>query len=281
MSNPLAQLSLLLNLKIRKWAGEVSDKKALGAVAKAFGGDTHRDKYRKSLFVTNPLEAIDKCAGRIRLNFYKWTLAWLDSGNGRLVSSMDYRDFAVEHRGLVNEFEKEVDQFILDYPDHQAVAKERKGDLYNEHEYPPQSELRDRFAIELTTLPFPDNADFRVSAPESIIDELNRSVDESIDAVVHNVEADIRGRVSERVGMLRDGLASGKRWAKTLFEELDFVVGMGLHMQEILPKKLGKDLAFIQEHITSADPAKLRHSEEGKATCLKACESVLKSLIVT
>lgn len=281
MSNPLAQLSLLLNLKIRKWAGEVSDQKALGAVAKAFGGDTHRDKYRKSLFVTDPLDPIDKCAGRIRLNFYKWTLAWLDGGNGRLVSSMDYRDFAVEHRALVNDFEQQVDQFILDYPEHKAAAKERKGDLYNEHEYPSQSELRDRFAIELTTLPFPDHSDFRVAAPESIIDELKRSMDESVDAVVHNVEADIRGRVSERVDMLRNGLDSGKRWSRTLFEELDFVVGMGLHMQEILPKKLGKDLAFIAEHITSADPAKLRHSDKGKATCLKACESVLKSLTTT
>jgi hypothetical protein len=278
MSNPLAQLSLLLNLKIRKWAGEVSDKKALGAVAKAFGGDTHRDKYRKSLFVTNALEAIDKCAGRIRLNFYKWTMAWLDGGLGRLVSSMDYRDFAVEHRGLVNEFEQEVDRFIQDYPDHKAAAKERKGDLYNEHEYPSQSELRDRFAIELTTLPFPDNSDFRVAAPESIIDELRRSVDESIDAVVHNVEEDIRNRVIERVGMLRDGLGSGKRWSRTLFEELGFVTNMGIHMQEILPKKLGKDLVFIQDHITSADPNKLRHSDTGKETCLKACESVLKSL---
>lgn len=278
MSNPLAQLSILLNLTIHKWAGEVSDKKALRAVAAAFGGDTNNDRYRKSLFVTDPLKEINRCAGRIRLNFYKWTWSWLDGGAGRLVSSMDFRDFSVEHRAMVNDFEQHVDQFVLDYPEHKELAKQRKGDLYNEDEYPTQSELRDRFSIELTTLPFPDNTDFRVEAPESIIDELKRSVDESIDAVVHNVEADIRGRLRERVSMVQDGLASGKRWSRTLFEELAFVTGMGLHMQEILPKKLGKDLAFIQEHITGYEPAKLRHSEAQQDKCLKACASVLKSL---
>ena len=278
MANPLSRLSILLNLKIHKWAGEVSDPKALRAVAKAFGGTTHHDRYRKSLFVTNALEAIDKCAGRIRLNFYKWTLAWLDGGNGRLVSSMDFRDFSTAHTGLVGDFEQAVDQFLLDYPEHKQQAKKDKGDLYNEHEYPDIAELRSRFYIELTTLPFPDSTDFRVEAPEQIIQELTRSVDESINAVVHNVENDIRMRVTERVTLVHQGLTGGKRWARTLFEELAFITDMGLHMKEILPKKLGKDLEFIKKHISGLDVDKLRNSESGKDVCVKACVSVLKSL---
>lgn len=278
MSNPLAQLSILLNLKIHKWGGEISDRKALRAVAKAFGGNTDRDNYRKSLFVTNPLSAINKSASRVRLNFYKWTWAWLDSGDGRLVSSMDFRDFIHQHRGLVNEFEQEADIFIQDYPEHQVLAKDRKGDLYNQNDYPSQADLRDKFSIDLTTLPFPDATDFRVEAPESIIEELKRSVDESINAVVHNVEQDITVRFSERLTLLQTGLDSGKRWSRTLFEELEFITNLGSHMETILPNSLGASLTFVKENILTFDPGKLRNSETQRILCLKYLASVLKAL---
>jgi len=278
MSNPLPQISIILNLKIRKWSGEVSDSKALGIVAQHFKGDTSQDKYRKSLFVSDPLAIIDKCAGRIRLNFYRWTMAWLDAGNGRLVSSMDYREFATEHRRLVNDFEQAVDTFIQAYPEHCDLARERKGDLYQESEYPTQADLRNRFGIELTTLPFPSTADFRIEAPEEVIAELKSGMDQSIRTVSDTLARDIGIRMLERIKFIHLALVSGKRWSKTLFEELQFVARMGLHMGQVLPPALTEVLALVQDKILIYEPKKLRHSETQQKDCVSQCEEAIKKL---
>jgi hypothetical protein len=130
MANPLTTTSILLHLEIRKWAGEVSDKKALKAVADKFNSDTHNDKYKKSLFINDPLAMIDRCAGRLRNHFYASTVPWLDGGKGRLIPSLNFQEFAIEHTKLKMEFGNEVHDFIAEYPEHKDLAEDKKGDLY-------------------------------------------------------------------------------------------------------------------------------------------------------
>jgi hypothetical protein len=117
-----------------------------------------------------------------------------------------------------------------------------------------------------------------VQAPQEIIEELKRGMDDSIMAVANTVEDDIRRRTCERVKLIQEALTSGKRWSRTLFEELQFIVGMGRNMQSILTPALTGTLTTIQENILKYDPKKLRHSEEQQLLCQQFCGIALFEL---
>ena len=263
MSNPLAELSILLHLKISKWDGEVSDQRALAAVATAFKGSTAGDKYRKSLFVNAPLKSVDKAAGRIRTNFYKWTLAWQDGG-GRLVPSMDFRDFAREHATLVADFDFEVNEFCASYDDHKRRAESAKGDLYDEANYPSVDDIRERFSVSLQTLPFPSTADFRVEAPEEIIEDLKENMNATINSVTDQVASTLQGRLKDRLQTFHDALASEKRFTKSIFEEMEFVVNMARSLKTVIPGWLQTALSEIEDEILAFDAEQTRNSESLK-----------------
>lgn len=277
MSNPLAELSILLHLKISKWDGEVSDQRALAAVAKAFNGSTSGDKYRKSLFIDDPLKSVDKAAGRIRNNFYKWTLAWQDGG-GRLVPSLEFREFAREHSGLVSAFEQEVDRFLDAYDDHKDRAKSAKGDLYDDSNYPPVHELRERFGVSLQTLPFPSTTDFRVEAPEEVIEELKASMESTVSEVTAQVAGAVEDRLKERLVRFHDSLESGKRFTKSLFEELSFVVGTARSMKDVIPERLRKVLSAVEKDLLAYDAEQARSSESLKLRLIDRSGELVKLL---
>jgi hypothetical protein len=277
MSNPLAEVSILLNLQISQWTGEISDRKALAAVAKAFKGDVSRDKYRKALFVTDALGPVHKAGGRIRTHYYRKTLNWADGGS-RLVPSMEFRDFGREHSKLVSEFEQEVDTFVADYPEHKENAKDQKGDLFNEHDYPDIEGVRSKFSVKLIALPFPKTTDFRVQAPEEIIIGLRAQIDASLLEVQNTVGADIRGRIQERLTKLHDGLAGGKRFSQTLFDEIALVTDMGLHMEAALAPALNSVLLELKNNLLVVTADQLRNSESLKKTYIDRTRALLQQL---
>lgn len=277
MSNPLSELSILLHLKISKWDAEISDQRALAAVAKAFHGNTASDKYRKSLFVDDPLKAVDKCAGRIRNNFYKWTLPWSDGG-GRLVPSLDFRDFAREHAALVGDFDYEVNEFCIEYDEHKDRARRAKGDLYRDDDYPPVDEIRDRFGVSLQTLPFPSVADFRVEAPEEIITDLKQNMDATVIEVTNTVATTVQGRIQERLQKMHDALDSEKRFTKSLWEELRFATDTGRSLKDVIPEKLRGNIDLIEEHILAYTADQVRSSETLKSAIVVKSGELLKRL---
>lgn len=277
MSNPLAELSILLHLKISKWDGEVSDQRALAAVAKSFKASTAGDKYRKSLFVNAPLKGVDKAAGRIRTSFYKWTLAWQDGG-GRLVPSLDFRDFQREYATLVGDFDFEVNEFILAYDDHKDAARRAKGDLFNEDDYPPVSYLHSRFGVSLQSLPFPSTVDFRVEAPEEVIDDLKENMNATISAVTEQVAGTLQERLLDRVMTFHDALDSGKRFTKSIFEEMEFVVRMAQSLKDAVPKKLRKATDKIITELLVYDAELVRNSESLKLKLISNSDEIIRLL---
>ena len=276
MPNPLTTTSILLDLEIRKWAGEVADKKALQAVADKFNSDTHNDKYKKSLFVTSPLAVVDRNAGRVRNHFYSCTVPWLDGGKGRLIPSMNFQEFASKHSKLKHEFYQSVEEFIQEYPDHQDLARQKKGDLYQENEYPSIDQLRRRFEISLSTLPFPNIDDYRVDAPQAVIDELQTSMRESVERVQLTVSRELRDRFNTRLQMLRKTLMVGQRFATSLLTELDNVISMGKNLHETITPLLYTEMLHVEKHILKYDAEMLRNSESAQADVIGICNAILQ-----
>ena len=271
--NPLSTTSILLHLTISKWAGEVTDKSALVVVSKAFSSDTHNDKYKKSLFISDPLSLIDRCAGRIRNHFYHDTMSWLDQG--RLIPSRNFRDFAIAHKKLKNQFYEEVEKFIEAYPEHCELAKQNKGDMYLPHEYPSVEQVRQKFGITLTTLPFPTTKDFRVDAPEQIIEELKLEMENSLISVGTAVDTEIQGRLVTRLNMLLSTLTTGKRFNSSLLEELQFIIDMGNNLATTTSQKTKDVITVIEAHILAFTPEQVRNSQILQDNIVECCRALI------
>jgi hypothetical protein len=275
MTNPLATTSVLLHLTISKWAAEVTDLKALKAVARAFSSDTGDDKYKKALFIGDPLKNIDRCGGRLRNHFYRWTLNWNEAGQGRLIPSRDFRDFAGEHKELSLDFYNEVEAFLDDYTDHCQTAKEHKGDMFNPIDYPPVALVRQKFDIQLITLPFPTTQDFRVEAPEAIITDLKEQIDKSIEAVNGTVDIEVNQRVRERIEMLLKTLKVGKRFNKSLLTELGFICSMAHNISGALTPNTLNKVKIIESQICILNPEIIRNSQTLQDDLITLCGKLL------
>lgn len=272
--NPLALRSLMMNLHIRKWAAEVTDKKALQIVSASLGADTKYDKYKKSLFVTDALLGVDRTAGRLRAHFYHSTLPWADGG-GRLIPSMQFRDFAFKHKSLVADFEMAVESFLGKYLDHKEEARELKGELYIEAEYPHELTVRQKFSIELITLPFPDIGDFRVEAPEEVIEELKADMAESLNRVTANVAKEINRQITNRLEILLDSLNSDKGFKKTVFEELEHALSFATSFGDVLDTKTQRLVRNVTEHILGGTPEQVRNSESLRKSVVHNLKEIL------
>ena len=275
MTNPLLNSSILLHMEIRKWAGEVSDKKALMIVAKQTKSDTHNDKYKKSLFVTDVLAEVDCCAGRIRNHFYYESVPWLDGGKGRLIPSLSFLEFAVKHKKLKIDFFKAVEEFIDNYDEFKDDAKSKKGDMYNEAEYPKKEDLGRRFDIVLNTLPFPNTKDIRLDAPAEIIAELESSMAESISRVESVVSGQLSERFQTRVRMLCKTLRVGKRFNTSLLTELEKVIQMAANIHEAVDQKLLTKMHKVEHEVLIHDPEAIRNSQQLQDELIEICENVL------
>ena len=275
MTNPLSTTSILLHMAISKWAAEVTDPKALKAVAKAYASDTKDDKYKKALFIGDPLKLVDRCAGRVRNHFYRWTLNWNEAGQGRLMPSQDFREFAGEHKVHSANFYREVQEFIDNYDDHCQTAKDHKGDMYNPEEYPPVAEVQAKFDIQLLTLPFPTTADFRVEAPEKIITDLKDRIDQSITAVNGTVDSEINARLSHRLAMLLKTLRVGKRFNKSLLTELGFICSMARNIETTLTTDTIYRVSTIETGLLNYDPERIRNSQELQDDMITLCGKLL------
>ena len=261
MKNPLVTTGIILNLNVRKWSGEVSDKKALRAVAEHFKSDTHNDIYRKSLFVNDPLALVDRVAGRIRNHYYAKTSPWMPDGQGRLIPSQGFQAYAAEYSPMKMEFYQEVDKFLDAYPEHIELAKERKGDLFMASEYPQIESVRNKFEIQLSTLPFPDINDFRIDAPEEVIQELERSMKESVARVQDIISVEINIRFVKRLEMLIKTLTIGKRFHTSLLTELLEVCNMADQLKETVDPALLVRMSTAKNTILCWSPLKIRNSE--------------------
>ena len=275
MTNPLSTTSVLLQLTISKWAAEVTDLKALKAVARAFSSDTNDDKYKKALFIGDPLKNIDRCAGRLRNHFYRWTLNWNEAGQGRLIPSRDFREFAGEHKKLATKFYNEVETFLDNYGDHCQTAKEHKGDMFLQSDYPPKEVVRQKFDIQLITLPFPTTADFRVDAPEQVIADLKAQIDLSITSVIGTVDAEIRTRLNVRLNMLLKTLKIGKRFNKSLLSELDFLCSMAENIKDTVTKDTLQRIQIIRKGILVYDSEQIRNSQALQDSLINICGKLL------
>ena len=216
----LSDRALLVQLSISQWTARKYDKKATQEVASAFNTAKDAGRYNKSLLPMNDyLDRVHKKTTFIREKFYKNTLPWGIEGTQMLPTS-NYLQFMTDFRKEKNEWQTLVDQFVGNYDQLREDAKRVLGGLYNDADYPSQSDVGRKFNIDMAVFPVPAT-DFRCAIASDELSRIQQDVERRVADAQATAMKEVWSRLYDRVKQMAEKLADPKAiFRDTLVENL-------------------------------------------------------------
>lgn len=199
--NPVAQKTVLTQIKISAWSGNKLDKQTTDEIRTQKHADGHIGNFRKALIDRKDLSGIQRVVSEARAYHYEHTLPWLDEGQ-RLLPATKLDGYSVFMKSLALDFDREVGDFLAHYPKAVDMAKTRLGDLFVQADYPSVEQLRNQFMFTFTVSPVPTGDDFRVAVDA----EIKAQVDERLKDALKLALSDTAGRIVRHVSHLVERL---------------------------------------------------------------------------
>jgi hypothetical protein len=265
MSKTIADVAsnvMLCSLSVSAWKARKFDDQITAEVDR-----THKvadaGRYNKRLLLrgAESYNEVTRIEGEMRRYWEKHTLYYKQDAV-RLLPTLMYMDFVEELRRLREKFDSAVAVFLTDYPNLMEAARtsETLGPLFREEDYPTDSQLRLKFGVRLTILPFPNAEQFGVSLPEDVLTALRSDIDKHVEYSIKAANRDIVGRLYEAVSKL----------ASTLYVNESPRLDVANNIRglcELLPKlnfsgdpELNRILDETQRHLGTLSGAQLKDS---------------------
>jgi hypothetical protein len=90
-------------------------------------------------------------------------------------------DYKAELNARRTMFESMVEEFLTEYPNLVAIAKQSMGTLFDEADYPTVEEVREKFGFRLVFSPVAESGDFRLDIPQQDLEDMRRDYDVAFD----------------------------------------------------------------------------------------------------
>ncbi|WP_165909434.1 DUF3150 domain-containing protein [Shinella sp. JR1-6] len=197
-SNALASRAMVVSLSIAQWSGRRLDRDVTNEVNRSKSAASDAGRYNKAIVKPDALKPIAKLVGEIRNEFNGRTLPWMDDGK-RIMAAQAFMAHAKWLADQRNKFEKEVERFLRDYPQHVQDAQRHLGTMFRQEDYPDADEITMKFSFITKVMPVPTAGDFRANLAaeqvHSIRQDIERDVQEAARAAVRNVYERIVGAV--------------------------------------------------------------------------------------
>ena len=127
--------------------------------------------------------------------------------------------FSEEFDRLKVDWDIAVDEFMAVYDSLAAHAPTRLKELYNPHDYPPASVVRERFYLRYDIDPIPTANDFRIGLVNAQMEEVKREVEDRLTSAHKQAVSDMWKRLEECVSDLHTTLSDpNKKFWDTKFE---------------------------------------------------------------
>ena len=216
----LSDRALLVQLTISQWTARKYDKKATQEVATTFNASKDAGRYNKSLLPMNDyLDRVHKKTTHIREKLYKNTLPWGMEGV-MMLPTTNYLAFMNEFRKEKNEWLTLVNDFKSNYLQLKDDAKRVLGRLYSDADYPTESEVANKFKIDMAVFPVP-STDFRVAISSDELSRIQKDVEARVASAQAEAMKEVWQRLYDRVKHMAEKLADPKAiFRDTMVENL-------------------------------------------------------------
>jgi hypothetical protein len=275
---PLARKAVLVSVKICQWSARKLDRKVTDEVNRAHNASKDAGRFNKLLIEAERLAKLTSLVSAARTLHYTLTRPWADEGP-RILPNKLFAKFSDEFRVLKREFEQAADEFASGYPQFVEERKRALNGLFNEADYPGVNEIRSRFKLEMTILPFPDVTDFRSDLDEDTVADIKAEMAETSDRVVDNAMRHTTAQIVDIVGHMAAKLrefGGGSSYFK------NSLVDNVRELAELLPAfnltddaKLAAITARIQRELCVEDASSLRENEGAREAVAKSADEIV------
>lgn len=246
--------ALLVQLSVSQWTARKYDKKVTNEVASAHGTTTAAGRYNKSLLPMNDyLDRVHKKTTHIRTKFYENTLPWGIEGTMMLPTS-NYLQFMTDFRKEKGEWQYLVNEFVSNYDQLRLDAKRLLGSLYDDADYPDETDVSRKFKMDMAIFPVP-STDFRVAIASDELTRIQQDVEKRIADAQTTAMKEVWDRLYDRVKHMAEKLAD----PKAIFR--DTMVENTKELCALLPRLNFMDDPNLEQLRQQVEASLLKHPE--------------------
>ena len=264
----LSKKAVLISLSLSAWKGTKIDRSASADVCKSKGAEDGSARVYKSLVDRKSLSGITTIQTKARTLVYNKTLPWLDNGV-RVLPNALYMDFMTDLGQLERDHDKAVSDFLNSYNEQLLDAQNRLGDLFNIADFPTVDQLRSKFKMCISVMPFPEAEDFRVESVN--VDDLKSQFEKQSSERIANMVKDMADRCVDLADEFTAKVSSGKRFWDSLPEKLadlgKTLDGLNITKDAKIAQasaKLLKIGSYTADQIRSSESVKAEVTQEAK-----------------
>lgn len=180
----IANSAVLVRLNISVWGASKRNKDLENEVARGKNADPKAMRMYDNLMVgSTGHKDVQKHAANVRLWHTNMTLPWDERGY-RLCPTSLFLDYKSQHNLKKAAFDSMLDTFRVKYFSYRETARQYRGDMFNESDYPPVAEVMSKFAWNFVVAPVPESGHLCIDLPEQEMQELRQSCDEEVERKV-------------------------------------------------------------------------------------------------
>jgi hypothetical protein len=285
IATPLSRKAVLVAVNISQWTARKLDRRITAETNARYSAAADVIRANKLLIEAERLEKINSLVSNARKLHYSMTRPWADEGP-RVLPNALYSKFTDAFRVLKREFAQAADEFCRDYPGFIEERKIKMNGAFNEKDYPPASEIRSKFALDMKVMPFPDAEDFRADLDDDTVADIKREIAETSGKVVDDAMKATADQIVELVGHMAEKLKeykTNKPGERKFF--LDSLVDNVRDMVELLPAfnltndpKLTAITKRIANELCVEDAKELRKNDAAREAVAKSADEIVAEM---
>lgn len=262
MSNSIN--AAIVELNVSCWTARRLDKKVSDEV-KANKGAASNDAIRanKNLLAgMNNLKRVTDFVALTRNDFYRLTLPWSDSGQ-RLVPMMQFFELKQWINDQEATFNQLVAEFLRDYPTLISAQAFQLGALFDRNEFPDVEEIATKFRFKVGFLPLPSTGDFRIDAPNEVVESMQKEYEAMYNERIAQVNQDLWIRLHDTLKHMSDRLGYDSTGKAKIFR--DSMVENAVELCDMLKRlnvtndpKLEKARSSLESALLGVDASEIR-----------------------
>ena len=202
---PINEKAMLVKLSISQWYNKTIDRKVTDEIAQRYEVTEQEDKYVKTLLPRVAVRNIQRAISDLRTFHYANTLPWQDD-SVRILSSSNFFQYQQGIAARRAKLDEVVAEFVSNYSKWLDHARKTKKRLFDETQYPTASGISDHYKVNVTFLPFPNVADFRIDIGGKELEQIKAQTTQALTEALSSANQNLIDRLYERVYLLYSAL---------------------------------------------------------------------------
>jgi hypothetical protein len=287
IATPLSRKAVLVAVNISTWSARKLDRRVTEETNAKYGASKDAGRYNKLLIEAERLEKITKLVSTARTLHYTMTRPWADDGP-RILPNALYSKFSDQFRVLKREFAIAADEFCREYPQFVEERAKKLNGLFNAKDYPSPQEIREKFNLDLTILPFPDAEDFRADLDPDTVADIKAEITAMSGKVIDNAMKTTATQIIETVGHMAAKLKEYRSEVKPGEQRkffMDSLVENVRKLADLLPAfnltddpRLAEISKRIATELCAEDAKDLRKNDGAREAVAKSADEIVAAV---